>query len=131
MNSGAVFLFTYGTLMNRFDNPFATRLRSASVYRGEGSIPGSLYRISWYPGALYQDGVDQRVYGEIYELIAPAELLSELDEYEDVMEDESNSLYLRKIVPVVLPDQTILPCWAYLYNQPVDGLEQINTGRFE
>jgi gamma-glutamylcyclotransferase (GGCT)/AIG2-like uncharacterized protein YtfP len=131
MNSGAVFLFTYGTLMQKFDNTFATRLRSASIYHGEGSIPGLLYRISWYPGALYQQGLDQRVYGEVYELMAPTDLLRELDEYEDVLDDESQSLYLRKIVPVLLTDQSTLHCWAYLYNQPVAGLEQIKSGRFE
>ena len=130
MNVASDFLFAYGTLMRRFDNPFASKLRDASVYRGKGFFSGLLYRISWYPGAVYTAGIDERVYGEIYQLIDPITVLGELDEYEDVTENESESLYLRKTVMVTLEDGSILPCWTYLYNQPIEGLELIEKGRF-
>jgi gamma-glutamylcyclotransferase (GGCT)/AIG2-like uncharacterized protein YtfP len=130
METEPSYLFTYGTLMKRFDNPFAIRLKNASTYLDEGHFPGLLYQVSWYPGAVYQSGLEQRVYGEIYQLTDAANLLIELDDYEDVRTEESQSLYLRKIVTVTLTDLSTLPCWIYLYNQPVEGLRQIAGGKF-
>ncbi|WP_149241544.1 gamma-glutamylcyclotransferase family protein [Dyadobacter sp. 32] len=123
------FLFTYGTLMQRFGNPFASKLRKASVFHGNGYFPGLLYRVSWYPGAIYMAGTDQRVYGEIYR-VTDSGLWKDLDAYEDVLENESESLYLRKIVMVTMEDGTSLDCWTYLYNQSVTGLEKMEGGRF-
>jgi hypothetical protein len=48
------------------------------------------------------------------------DLLKELDEYEDVYEDETTSLYVRRIVPVTTESKSVIPCWVYLYNQPVN-----------
>ena len=130
MTQGPDFLFTYGTLMRPFENPFARQLRSSSSFHSEGSFPGLLYRVSWYPGAVYRRELKTMVYGEIYKLNDPATLLPALDEYEDVLENESESLYLRRVIPVVLPDQSVLHCWVYLYNQAVDELELIEGGYF-
>jgi len=130
MHANADFLFTYGTLMNGFANPFAQRLHSLSTFAGPGSFPGLLYKISWYPGALFDEKSETRVYGELYRITDKETLLAELDEYEDVFEDEAKSLYLRKIIPVQMYDGTIIPSWVYLYNQDTNGLEQIKSGNF-
>lgn len=124
------FLFTYGTLMSGYDNAFAERLKNLSEFHDKGTIPGTLYKVSWYPGAVYQKNSGNVVYGEIYRLSNADQLLPELDEYEDVFDDETASLYLRKIVPVTLTDGTILHCWAYIYNQSVDQIEIIDSGDF-
>jgi len=130
MTQDSDFLLTYGTLMRAFENPFASQLRGSSSFHGDGSFQGLLYRVSWYPGAVYRSDLNNKVYGEIYKLNNPAVLLPALDEYEDVLENESESLYLRKIIPVKLPDQSVLHCWVYLYNQSVDELELIEGGHF-
>ncbi len=130
MKAQSDFLFTYGTLMCGFDNPFSKQLRSLSSYHGQGWFPGLLYRISWYPGALYTANGQERVYGEIYRLNDPATLLPALDDYEDVFEDESAGLYVRKIIPVIHSDQSVLPCWVYLYNRSCENLEVIQGGNF-
>lgn len=130
MFSNTEFLFTYGTLMQGFENPFARRLRDLSTFEGEGSFPGRLYKIEWYPGATFQEDCGSSVFGEVYKLTAPALLLPELDEYEDVLEDEQKSLYLRKIIPVSLTSGTLIPCWAYIYNQEVDPSNIIRSGNF-
>jgi gamma-glutamylcyclotransferase (GGCT)/AIG2-like uncharacterized protein YtfP len=124
------FLFTYGTLMSGYDNQFAERLKNLSEFYDKGTFPGTLYKVSWYPGAVYQESSESVVYGEIYRLSDADQLLPELDEYEDVFDDETASLYLRKVVPVTLPDGTILHCWAYIYNQSVDDIEIISSGDF-
>ena len=130
MDSQATYLFTYGTLMQGFDNPFSAKLRSEAEYVGTGRIPGTLYLISWYPGAIYQPGSVSKVHGEIFQLHSPEALLAELDEYEDVFEDEKASLYLRKKIPVTLEDDSMITCWVYLYNQPIGDLQIIHNGRF-
>ncbi|MCF2446063.1 gamma-glutamylcyclotransferase [Dyadobacter sp. CY345] len=130
MAADTKFLFTYGTLMRGFPNPFAQRLHSLSTFEGSGTFPGLLYKISWYPGAIYDEDADSQVYGEIYRLEEKEILLKELDEYEDVLEDEILSLYVRKIIPIRMQDGTLISCWVYLYNQDLSSLLKIESGNF-
>jgi gamma-glutamylcyclotransferase (GGCT)/AIG2-like uncharacterized protein YtfP len=123
-------LFTYGTLMQAFDNPYARKLRLSSKYIGKGYFNGKLFRVEWYPGALYEPDAPTLVHGEIYQLNSP-EILEELDEYEDVMKDEAASLYVRKVVPVRNNQGVSIPCWVYLYNRPVSDLPLIGDGYFK
>lgn len=124
------YLFVYGTLMKGFTNPFAEKLNKLSVFVGNGSFPGLLYQVDWYPGAVYSEKSDFAVFGEIYKMQNPPELLKELDEYEDVFEDESVSLYVRRAIPIKTENQKFLDCWVYLYNQPVADLALIESGNF-
>jgi len=124
------FLFTYGTLMRNFSNPFAKKLRLAASFENEGYFNGRLYRITWYPGAVFEKNADSKVHGEIYRLQS-TEILRELDVYEDVLENEEASLYVRRIIPVTAADGSILQCWAYLYNQQIDQSLLIQSGRFK
>jgi gamma-glutamylcyclotransferase (GGCT)/AIG2-like uncharacterized protein YtfP len=124
------YLFTYGTLMQGFSNPFAQRLHSLSTFEGKGSFPGTLYKIDCYPGAYYEPESKNNVYGEVYRITNPEILFPELDDYEDVFEEEDKSLYLRKIIPVLMQDQSIVYCWVYLYNQSVKDFEIIESGNF-
>ena len=93
-------------------------------------MTGLLYRISWYPGAVFLDNPKYRVFGEVYQILNPDVLLSGLDAYEDVSPVESESLYLRRKVPVQLKTGATLECWTYLFNKSVAGLEQIIGGSF-
>jgi gamma-glutamylcyclotransferase (GGCT)/AIG2-like uncharacterized protein YtfP len=130
MTSSSDFLFTYGTLMQGFLNPFAQRLHTLSTFEGIGSFPGTLYKIDWYPGAHYKAESQNNVYGEVYRIVNPEILFPELDDYEDVFEEEEKSLYVRKIIPVLMEDQSIITCWVYLYNQSITNLEVIESGNF-
>ena len=130
-NANPIYLFTYGTLMQGFDNPFATQLHENSIYEGKGHFPGMLYLISWYPGAIYDANAGSNVHGDIFRLSSPETLIPQLDEYEDVFEDEKSSLYLRKSIAVTTESSMSINCWVYLYNQSVAGLEHISDGRFK
>nr|WP_295932647.1 gamma-glutamylcyclotransferase family protein [uncultured Dyadobacter sp.] len=123
-------LFTYGTLMRGFDNPYADKLRLSSNYIGKGHFNGKLFRVEWFPGAHYEPDASTLVHGEIYQLNS-FEILEELDEYEDVLEDEAASLYVRKVVPVRDGNGAVIPCWVYLYNKPVEDLPLIEDGYFK
>jgi gamma-glutamylcyclotransferase (GGCT)/AIG2-like uncharacterized protein YtfP len=130
MTSSSDFLFTYGTLMQGFSNPFAQRLHALSTFEGKGSFPGTLYKIDWYPGAHYEVQSQKHVYGEVYRITSPEILFPELDDYEDVFEEEEKSLYIRKVVPVLMQDHSLINCWTYLYNQSITDLEIIESGNF-
>lgn len=130
MSLSSDLLFTYGTLMQGFPNPFAQRLHTLSTFEGKGSFPGTLYKIDWYPGAHYEAESRNRVYGEVYRITDPEILLPELDEYEDVFEDEDQSLYVRKMIPVLMQNKSVIDCWVYVYNQSVKNLEIIKSGNF-
>ncbi|MCF0072337.1 gamma-glutamylcyclotransferase [Dyadobacter sp. CY261] len=123
-------LFTYGTLMQGFNNPYAEKLRLTSNYIGKAYFNGKLFRVEWYPGAIYEPRSTTFVHGEIYQLTS-LDILKELDEYEDVLEDESASLYVRRVVPVRDSQGVVIPCWVYLYNQPVADLTLIGSGHFK
>src|SRR5665811_7168 len=75
-------LFVYGTLMRGFDHPMATLLRQAADFIGEARCRGRLYRIKHYPGLVLSDDADDVVFGEVYRLRQPKELLREFDMYE-------------------------------------------------
>lgn len=130
MEDQSPYLLVYGTLTRGFDNPFAARLRAHAVFTGEGFFSGKLYRISWYPGAVYEPESSAKVHGEIYQLPDFQKLIQELDAYEDVKEIESESLYVRRQIPVHLEDGKLLICWTYLYNQPLTDSLLLTSGRF-
>jgi len=102
----------------------------SSNYIGKGHFNGKLFRVEWYPGALYEPEAPTQVHGEIYQLNS-LEILQELDEYEDVLEDEEASLYVRKVVPVRDGQGIVWDCWVYLYNKPVLDLPLIEDGCFK
>lgn len=129
MTPDLICLFTYGTLKKGFDNAFAQRLHSNSNFLGGGYFQGRLYQIDWYPGAIYESGSDWKVFGEVFQIHDPR-LLHDLDEYEDVLEDEAASLYLRREVPIFLEDGTTKFCLTYIYNKPVEDLKMIASGIF-
>jgi len=86
---------------------------------------------------LFEPDAPTLVHGEIYQLHS-LDILKELDEYEDVLEDEAASLYVRKVVPVrdsqeVVRggEELVRDCWVYLYNQPVLDLPLIEDGYFK
>lgn len=116
--------------MRSYDNQYAVALRAGTEWVGEGSFPGKLYRVDWYPGAVYFPDVKSKVWGEVCRIFDFEKLIPELDDYEDVLDDESASLYLRRQVPVQLVDGQLLDCWTYLYNQPTGNLPIIEGGKF-
>ena len=130
MEAQSPYLFVYGTLMRDFENPFATKLRAGATFIAEGFFPGELYRLSWYPGAVYGPESATKVYGEIYQLHYFQRLIQELDDYEDVKEREQDSLYIRRPIPIRTENGAIYICSTYLYNQSLDNATLLTSGKF-
>jgi len=123
-------LFVYGTLMRGFDHPMAQLLSRSAAFLGEARCGGRLHLIKHYPGLVLSDAPGDMVFGELYRLSQPAELLREFDMYEACGEGfVAPTEYLRQIRPV-MQEGAEIEAWTYLYNWPVAHLPRIESGRF-
>lgn len=120
-------LFVYGTLRARACNAHATQLRSESQPLGRAWLPGRLYRVSWYPGAVYDATSESQVWGEVVYLPHPAETLRWLDDYEGILDETLE--YVRRTLPVCLNGQW-QPAEVYCYVAPVAETLRIVGGDF-
>src|ERR1019366_8946474 len=129
MNSD--YLFVYGTLMRGFDHPMAKLLSRSADFIGEARRPGRLHLVKHYPGLVLSDGPNDVVFGELYRLRSPWELLREFDMYEACGEGFAEPTeYVRQLLPVTSDDGPVSEVWTYLYNWPVAHLPRIASGRF-
>ena len=113
-------LFVYGTLHpDRAPAEIAAAVRHLRLF-GPGTLRATLYDLGDYPGLVIHPNRPNIVHGTIFALPDDPEILSALDRYEDFRpSDPNNSLFVRAIHPVTLPDGATLDCWVYLYNQPL------------
>jgi len=124
-------LFVYGTLMRGFDHPMAQLLSRSAEFIGEARCQGRLYRVKHYPGLVLSNEPSDVVFGELYRLRAPQELLREFDMYEACGEGfAAPTEYIRQMLTVTLDDGTASEAWTYIYNWPVAHLPRITSGRF-
>ncbi len=124
-------LFVYGTLrsdsnheMNKVLEPYADRV-------GPGKIPGILYDIGPYPGAVKTTGTRAFVRGDVYRLRDPDRALKVLDRYEGWDEKKPRSgEFRRSRVVVDLGAGKTVKAWIYFYNRPTSGLTRIRSGDY-
>jgi gamma-glutamylcyclotransferase (GGCT)/AIG2-like uncharacterized protein YtfP len=124
-------LFVYGTLMRGFDHPMAQLLSRSADYLGEARCRGRLHLVKHYPGLVLSNDPDDVVFGELYRLRQPNELLREFDMYEACGEGFAEPTeYIRQMLPVTLNGGAVSEAWTYIYNWPVARLPRIASGRF-
>ena len=124
-------LFVYGTLMRGFDHPMAQLLSRGADFIGEARCRGRLYLVKHYPALVLSHDPADVVFGELYRLRAPDELLREFDMYEACGEGFAEPTeYVRQMLSVTLDDGTATEAWTYIYNWPVTHLPRIASGRF-
>jgi gamma-glutamylcyclotransferase (GGCT)/AIG2-like uncharacterized protein YtfP len=124
-------LFVYGTLMRGFDHPMAQLLSRGADLIGEARCLGRLYLVTHYPALVLSGDPADVVFGELYRLRAPDELLREFDMYEACGEGfAAPTEYVRQMLSVTLGDEAVSEAWTYVYNWPVAHLTRIASGRF-
>jgi len=128
-------LFVYGTLMNDVKSNIAQFLRDNSQFLGIGYAKGTLYDLGFYPGFVPNDNLESSVFGHVFELEKPKQVLPVLDKYEAVGEQFSNyNEYLRQEINVTLhtdkEESALVQCWAYVYNQNPRMLKVIASGNY-
>ena len=129
--SAPVHLFVYGTLMSGYDHPMARWLAERADSQGEAVCQARLYRVKHYPGLVLSADPADRVFGELFRLREVESVLAKLDEYEGCGPGAAEpTQYIRTVQAVVLPDQSTVEAWIYLFNHPLAGLSRIVSGRF-
>ena len=124
-------LFVYGTLMRDFDHPMARLLSRSADFIGTARCRGRLYLVRHYPGLVLSEAEADVVFGELYRLRQPAELLAEFDMYEACGDGFAPPTeYLRQRLPVTSGEGEVSEAWTYIYNWPVAHLPRIASGRF-
>ncbi|MCC8410080.1 gamma-glutamylcyclotransferase [Mucilaginibacter sp. UR6-1] len=121
-------LFVYGTLLIT-NNTFGAYLQSHCRLLTKGRVKGILYDAGEYPGAIINNSGNY-IYGHIYSINKPDNVLPILDDYEGISINEPlPHEYLRLLIPVET-DAGMINCWMYVYNWPVDGLKVIDGGDY-
>ncbi|WP_170937283.1 MULTISPECIES: gamma-glutamylcyclotransferase family protein [Rhodomicrobium] len=124
-------LFIYGTLRPGSGHGMARRLAAESAYLGPAAMPGRLYRIGAYPGAVPTEKPGEIVHGDAVRLLNPGRTFAWLDEYEGCgVKQPEPQAYQRVIVPVRLHSREALQAWVYFYHHPVHPARRIPDGRF-
>ena len=122
------YLFVYGTLRRAYNNEMAAFLRQNAEYLHDGVMDGELYDVGTYPAALYKEGSETMIKGNVFKLTGSREeVFRVLDLYEGVEED----LYIRALRPVCFGEgQTEILCWVYLFNSSIYHLRLIEHGDY-
>ena len=114
-------LFVYGTLMRGFDHPMAQLLSRRADFVGEARCRGRLYLVKHYPGLVRSDDPGDVVFGELYRLRSPDELLREFDIYEACGEGfKPPTEYIRKMLSVTLANGATYTCVQTRDSTPLD-----------
>lgn len=115
--SSPKYLFVYGTLRRNHTPPEMADLMRSLEWIGKGSVPGRIYDLGDYPGAIFDQTSTNEIQGEIYKLPTDGKALEKLDEYEEFRPSRPNSsLFVRVCVPVRVKRGKRLNCWAYRFN---------------
>jgi gamma-glutamylcyclotransferase (GGCT)/AIG2-like uncharacterized protein YtfP len=124
-------LFVYGTLRKQIASDMHPMLADGCEYYSEGIMQGTLYEVSGYPGALQSNGANDKVFGELYQLLERDRVLARLDEYEECSgRFPRPHEYIRRLVSIELFDGEAVVAWVYLYNREVSKLQQILSGDY-
>lgn len=124
-------LFAYGTLQ-----PGLVPAELASPMAGisliaRGSVPGILYDLGGYPGAILDPRAKSRIHGVIYELPDDPQFLAQLDAYEEYDPAAPDaSLFRRALHPVTLANGDHIDCWIYVYNRDPGAAPIVPDGVF-
>jgi len=121
-----MYLFVYGTLRPGSSHAMSAWLSAQAAWCGEASIPGRLYRVSYYPGLVEGEGL---VRGDVYALpeAGLAALLSTLDAFEGESGKEGDE-YRRRLSAVTMSDGSQRQAWVYWFQQQTAGLDAVPGG---
>ena len=116
MRQGSDHLFVYGTLRKGFS--LHSFLGNREVrFVGYGRIPGLLYDLGEFPGAVPAASGGE-VEGELYELLGGEAQLKKLDALEEFYpEKPQQSLFFRRSTFVTLRNGAKVEAWAYFVSQ--------------
>ncbi len=127
-------IFVYGTLMDSLLKDSFPEMDLHIKKRKNGKINARLFYSGGYPGAKPTSIKSKEVFGKIYE-VDPEHfnnVLLKLDDYEEYNPEKRNeSMYVRRITPVISEDGSLSKAWVYWYNKPTGRKNEIETGDYK
>ncbi len=126
------YLFAYGTLHPEHAPEEVADLVRRFEPVGQGTVPGTLYDLGSYPGAVLDDGSPRRISGTVFRLPAGNDVLPRLDDYEGFDPQVPHaSLFIRRLHQADLDGGGTLPCWIYEYNGSTGHAAIIENGTYK
>jgi gamma-glutamylcyclotransferase (GGCT)/AIG2-like uncharacterized protein YtfP len=126
----AEYLFSYGTLQPELAPAEIASLVSQLRPIGRASIPGILYDLGDYPGAVVGD-MNLKVWGQVFELPTDPGVLRQLDDYEEFFAAEiERSQFVRTECNATLDNGRMIRVWVYMYNRDPSRSPRIANGSF-
>lgn len=123
------YLFVYGTL--RRGATQHSLLNKHAIFLDRATFCGKLYQVEDYPAVISSLDSNDKVYGEVYQLLNAEQAFSVLDNYEEMSyEFPQPHEYVRKKVSVTLQNNFQITAWIYLYNLSVENKALIASGDF-
>lgn len=116
-------LFVYGTLLRKSRNAFARRLEQEARYDGRARVRGRLYDLGPYPGMVPAEGPEEWVFGELYRLPDPKDILPSLDRNE-------GARFERITTTAVRDEGDEIDCWVYLYQGDLTRAKLVASGDY-
>ena len=129
------YLFVYGTLLPDLMPDEQQVIVEKLQFFGNGWMPGLLYDLDVYPGAVFDKEAITRINGCIYRLHTDEALRQEslkaLDDSEGfIPENHQHSLFIREQATIETVDGSKVECWVYVYNQNLDNASLIPSGDY-
>lgn len=118
-------VFVYGTL--KVGGRFAKALDKVRRSSTPAKVVGKLMNVNgFYPGLIDGDSI---VYGEVHEYKEFDKVLEHMDNVEGhVRHKPEFSLYRRKVVKAEMKGGDTAEVYAYFFNQPTEGMDEVETG---
>lgn len=124
------YLFVYGSLKRGFGGKEASELANQMKWIGTAQVPGRLYDLGKYVGAIVEKDLDLFVKGELLE-IPDSSVLKRLDEYEEYNPARVLScLFVRQQVRARVEDGRHVDAWIYVYNRDPGDAPVIASGEY-
>ena len=125
------YLFVYGTLQTDFAPREIAQSLEALKLVGSATLPGLLYDLGEYPGAVLDPSSKETISGIVLQLPDNSRVLAEIDQYEEFdLRSPETSLFVRVLENVVLDSGRRLECWIYIYNRDPMAAPVLEGGKF-
>jgi len=124
-------LFVCGTLRSGLAPDEVAGLMRNMHRIGVAFVPGRLYDLGEYPGAILDPNCETKVIGEVFQLPDDGAAVEALDAYEGIdPQDPDGSMFVRREAEITLEDGAKLQCWIYVYNREVASSTLITSGDY-
>jgi gamma-glutamylcyclotransferase (GGCT)/AIG2-like uncharacterized protein YtfP len=125
------YLFAYGTLQTGLAPRKIAHAVDALKHVANATVPGILYNLGEYPGAILNRSSRHTICGVVLQLPDDPRVLAQIDQYEGFDPDlPDTSPFVRVLETVALESGRNLQCWIYVYNRAPGSAPILPDGKF-